>query len=529
MVTGEWIVENVEVRDLRVKSESAGTALYQGPAPLAKIAVLLFLFLNCAYLATSTGRARSMDEIDPVLQSESLLLRHTTAIPQAVGSAVWFGKLDREGRPRSAWPAGHAMLVLPWSALGHFALAKAMPARMTDLGVSAAICWSNATFAALCVTALFLLFARSGARPRDAAMCSLVAALATPLFVYSGWLFSEPVSAALFAIAALLLFAEDAPGSAWRISAGALALAISMHVRPANTATVAVFLVASLVHDHVEGNSSYRNSAILAAVIALSGALYLLRNYELFGSPFDFGVPKIAENGKDLDSWRNPFWRGVAGFLFSPGKSIFVFSPPVILGILGVPRFWRRNRALCVLAVLAPTVALAMYSFRTQWEGSYCYGPRYLLPAMTLLLLPIAALVQESPRWFRPVFWVTAVAGATVQVLGLSANIMEDMVRNHYYVGNWDYRMSYSPIAGQLRLIWKYLHEGPAQLGLGWDRWFLFLRDGGASAWLVYGVEAAFAAGVLAFGWMLWQSLSEWERAGGASHNGAGGSHTRPT
>jgi hypothetical protein len=156
-----------------------------------------------------------------------------------------------------------------------------------------------------------------------------------------------------------------------------------------------------------------------------------------------------------------------------------------------------------------------MYSFRTQWEGSYCYGPRYLLPAMTLLLIPIATLVQDPPRWFRSLFWLTAIAGFAVQVIGLSTNIMEDMVGNHYYVGNWDYRMSYSPISGQLRLIWKYLHESPTQLGMGWDRWFLFLRDAGASASLVYGVEAAFVAGAFIFGWMLWRSCSRTEYEAG--------------
>src|SRR5215467_6661090 len=88
------------------------------------IAVLLFFFFNCFYLLTSTGRVRSIDEIDPVLQSTSLLLRHSTAIPQAVDSGIYFGKIDRHGVPRSAWPAGHALLVLPWTAFGHYVLSR---------------------------------------------------------------------------------------------------------------------------------------------------------------------------------------------------------------------------------------------------------------------------------------------------------------------------------------------------------------------------------------------------------------------
>lgn len=476
-----------------------------------RVAFLFFLFLNCVYLLTSTGRVRTIDEIDPVLQSESLLLRHSTAIPQAVGSGIYFGKLDVNGVPRSAWPFGHATLVLPWSAVGHYALARlpGIPGNAADLAIGTATCWSNATFAALAVAASFLIFLKIGLGQRSALACSLLLAFATPLFVYSGWLYSEPATSALFVVAALLLFGSGKPIGVSRAVIGALLLGFSIHVRPANMLTVLVFIVAALVLDQPEGESRFSNrtATILVAIVAVSGALYLVRNYALFGNPLDFGVPTTAENGKELDSWHNPVWVGIVGFLFSPGKSVFLFCPPMVLGILGIPYLWRRNRALTVLSAAAPVANLILYSFRTQWEGSYCYGPRYLLPSLVLLCFPIAALYQDSPRWLRPVFWTTTITGFLVQAIGLSTNIMEDMVLNHYYVGNWDYRMSYSPITGQLRLIWKYLHVSPAGQGLGWDRWFVFLRDAGASPSLLYGIASLFLLGALGFGLLTWRSV----------------------
>src|ERR1700687_1621124 len=122
-----------------------------------RVALLLFLFLNFLYLLTSTGRIRSLDELDPVMQSESLMLRHSTAIPQAVASGIYFGKIDRHGLPRSAWPIGHTLLVLPWSAAGHYLLARlpGIPANISDLAISTATCWSNATYAALAAAAGF--------------------------------------------------------------------------------------------------------------------------------------------------------------------------------------------------------------------------------------------------------------------------------------------------------------------------------------------------------------------------------------
>jgi hypothetical protein len=164
---------------------------------------------------------------------------------------------------------------------------------------------------------------------------------------------------------------------------------------------------------------------------------------------------------------------------------------------------------LALLATAAPIANLILYSFRTQWEGSYCYGPRYLVPSLTFLCFPIAAFLREPPLWFRPVFWITAISGFLVQAIGLSTNILEDMVRNHYYVGNWDYRMSYSPITGQLQLIWKYLHVEPTAVGLGWDRWFVLLRAAGASSSLMTGITSLMLAGALVFGLLTWRSVRD--------------------
>jgi len=479
---------------------------------LVSVALFLFLSFNCFYLLTSTGRVRSIDEIDPVMQSESLLLRGSTAIPQAVNSGIYFGKYDRHGVPRSAWPAGHAILILPWTAAGHYLMARlpGIPNNISDLAVATAICWSNATFAAIAVAVSFLLFLTFEISTKDALACGILLGLSTPLFVYSGWLYSEPATIAIFLTAAFLLFGSEKPVSLSRAVIAALLLGFAVHIRPANMVTAFVFIAASLAVDysrHLDTGFAYRTTAVLIAVLALSGLIYLARNYSLFGNPFDFGVPPTAENGKDLDSWHNPLWVGIFGFLFSPGKSALLFCPPAILGILGLPRLWVRNRGLFVLCLGAPIANLFLYSVRTQWEGGYCYGPRYLVPSLILLTLPCAALFQSPPRWLRPAFWTIAIIGFLVQAIGLSTNILEDMVVNHYFVGNWDYRMSYSPITGQIRLIWKYLHVKPAQLGLGWDRWFVFLHAAGANYIPLIVLASLFLLGALTFGRLTWKKV----------------------
>ena len=66
-----------------------------------RTAAVLFLFLNFLYLLTSTGRVHTIDEISSVIQTESLTLQGTTAVPQAVSSRVYYGKVDQHGKARS--------------------------------------------------------------------------------------------------------------------------------------------------------------------------------------------------------------------------------------------------------------------------------------------------------------------------------------------------------------------------------------------------------------------------------------------
>jgi hypothetical protein len=493
--------------------QPAGAAIERKSPILAtaslRLAVLLFLFLNCAYLVTSSGRARTMDEIDPVLQSENLLLRHSAAIPQAPNSDIYFGKVDRHGVPRSAWPVGQAFAALPWSALGHYWFARlpGIPRSISDLAYGAAVCWSNATFTALAVAAAFLLFVGLGLAPRSALAASLLMAFCTPLWVYSSWLYSEPVTLLCLIAAAMLWFGGDESSNARTVMA-ALLVAYSLHVRPANVVLAAVFVVAAALMEHSEERQGfrYRRTALLAAVLFVFGALYLWRNYAYFGNALDFGVPTRAEGGKELDSWHGPFHVGLFGFLFSPGKSIFLFCPPILLGIAGLPRLWRINRGLAACCGGSALVNLIFYSFRTQFEGGWGYGPRHMTPSMILLSLPAAALFRDPPGWFKPALWFCAITGFLVQALGLATNFIEDMVANHYYVGNWNYRMGYSPITGQLRLIWKYLHQPAAGLGLGWDRWFVFLHAAGANWTPLLLLLAVFLVGTLGFGVMLWRA-----------------------
>ena len=125
----------------------------------------------------------------------------------------------------------------------------------------------------------------------------------------------------------------------------------------------------------------------VGSIVAIAAAGYLVWNWRLYGSAFEFGYPPLAEGGRQLNTFQTPIYLGLFGFLFSPGKSIFLFAPPIVLALAAVPRLWRdpQWRGLACIATLVPLTYLLFYSTYTQWEGGYCFGPRYLIPPLLLL------------------------------------------------------------------------------------------------------------------------------------------------
>ena len=57
-----------------------------------RIAILLFLALDFLFMLTSGGRVRTLDEVSVDFQSESLVTRGSTAVPQAVAANFFTGR-----------------------------------------------------------------------------------------------------------------------------------------------------------------------------------------------------------------------------------------------------------------------------------------------------------------------------------------------------------------------------------------------------------------------------------------------------
>jgi hypothetical protein len=122
-------------------------------------------------------------------------------------------------------------------------------------------------------------------------------------------------------------------------------------------------------------------------------------------------------------SFTTPLGFGLHGLLLDPGKSIFVFNSLALLGVVGIGVLLKRNfplAALFLLLIVPRTIFFAKWS---SWEGGWAWGPRFLLPAVPLLILAAVELLRIWDR--RSVAGiVTRAIAAVLAVFSLFVNFL---------------------------------------------------------------------------------------------------------
>jgi hypothetical protein len=154
-------------------------------------------------------------------------------------------------------------------------------------------------------------------------------------------------------------------------------------------------------------------SFVLATLFGVS--LFLLFNQWRFGSMWHSG--KVDALPTEHSLLGNPLG-GFLGLLVSPGKGVLWFSPPIVLGALGLRDLLRRHRSLGLAIALSSLTLVLVLSPVAFYGGDWCWGPRYLtvvVPAFGLAMPPIVSRARRLTA-------ALAVVGLTVQLLAVSVD-----------------------------------------------------------------------------------------------------------
>jgi hypothetical protein len=308
-------------------------------------------------------------------------------------------------------------------------------------------------FGALLCVIFFNLCRRHGASTGAASLCTAMLAFGTMVWVYARYPYADIIQAACFlGFFNQVLVMEDT-----RTRRAALVLGLwagllinTKLVYVLSLAGAAGYLVWTLRADQPRMVKLLLWCLVSFLPLAALGGGY---NHLRWGSPFLTGyeLGLSSAYGEDIGA-------GLWGLFFSPGKSVFLYCPPLFLAALALPRFLRRHPRTVIAAAVMIVPCLLFISYLLYWPGGWCWGPRYILFAVPVLLLPLATLlgsdlVRRYRRTAAVALALTFAAGVGVQVVG-NAFYWDHFIRiakdaRDQWLGNPDRRGAYRPERGR--------------------------------------------------------------------------------
>jgi len=415
-----------------------------------RTALLLFVLFQALYALTSSGNAfRVPDEFEVYFQTEHLVDAGELSVPQTlvirqpsvvngrvVGSEpIFYGRFGIDRRPYAPYGPFSAFLAVP-----HHLIARAV-ARLAGIPrkpLPGGLAWvffvggltmlSSATGAALAVAGFHQAAISLKAQPRTALLLSLMLGGATVLWVYGTSFYTEGWQAAFFIwTAALILGARDSRRHAELKVVGAALLLTAVGITKVTSLIFAPgFVLAVLADRGLDSRTRLRVAIALLVGIAAAVAIHLAWNAHRFGDPFDFGYD-AAETIPQMPP--QPFRladvpRGLVVLLATPGKSLLLWAPVLLLAAASAKEFWRREPAIAAALGVTLATGLVFYASYLFPEAGYSHGPRQLVPLVPLLLLPAVARPIDS--WSRSALIVCSVVGFSIALLATSVSFLED-------------------------------------------------------------------------------------------------------
>jgi hypothetical protein len=284
--------------------------------------------------------------------------------------------------PYSPYGIGVSFLVVP-----AYALSKAVGHEMLLLSLI------NPLLTAFAGVVVFAI----GSELRWQRSMSVLAAVTFGLFTMAlqstTELFSEPAVALCVVVLvwAILRWRHE-----WRPAALVIGLtsAVVIQFRSDSILTVWIALLALPLFVSWTEIRKPRNLAVLVIPLLLSLAFLAWYNHLRFGNVLVFSY-----NGQ---GFHTPIGRGLEGMLVSPGKSLFVFNPIALLGLVGIVLFILRDRPVGVLFLLLIVPRILFFAKWDAWDGGVSWGPRFLDPVVALFALAaveVLVVTRDAKGW----------------------------------------------------------------------------------------------------------------------------------
>jgi len=359
-------------------------------------ALSVFSILLIVYLFTFSGQFTSVDELALYVMTESVVQDGNLNTPQLTFAAYHNPVGDIEpGLPLVASP-----LYFISQQSGH----------LNNIQV---VMLLNPLVTAMTAGVLFGIGRLLGYSINGSAFAALTFGLTTLAWPYARSLYREPLVGFAWSLGLLGLVLWQCRGQRKWAIAGGIILVLTLFIKV--TAVVAIpFIFAAALAGSNKTDKRNRLLLVLGGVAVLAVILFLVAYNWRFGSALNFR--SLSFGSLEMSAKR------VYGQLLSPAKGLVFYMPVVLLTIPGLVLLWRRHRAIAVTAVLPLLATAVAYSAYGSWFGGQSWGPRFLIPALPLLMISLAPLWDETrKRWLR-VLYLGLVGISFIVQLGVATN-----------------------------------------------------------------------------------------------------------
>jgi hypothetical protein len=252
----------------------------------------------------------------------------------------------------------------------------------------------------------------AGFEPRVAGAVTLVAGLTLPVAAMAGQVFPEMPAFLLVIIALRAILAQ--PQSRWDRLGLLLSVGLLPWLHPKYALLGGALLLSMALVRPLRATIATVLGAATLLIVSVIGHAVL--SYRWYGAPLP-GASILVAHGSSPASWLPAIvghffvspWVGLLGVLFDQQSGLFFASPVYLLAVPGFVLLWRRERDLAVVGGLVFASVYLLAGSYGIWYGGYSSPARLLTPAVPVLALAVASMLESADRWSWKLFAVLAV------------------------------------------------------------------------------------------------------------------------
>lgn len=375
----------------------------------------VFLFFGLVLsILFSSGQIENPDTHLRLTQTRTILDDNKFGLPDDVGEDSHGNiSINKDGKRFMVYNPGQTIIFIPI-----YYIANLVSTDEANAYYFSAFCVSflNYMIHALCAFILFKIALLIGAVKKQAYLVSIFFGLTSYSFVFAQSTYEHHFE--MFFILLSVYFSLKKDTNHAGLLSG-LMLSLGLVFRTTSILAVPAILL-------LQKNNNERLKVLMSLTIGV--VFVLLYNYYRFGNPLETGYSlawSLAHSDK-FDFWSfSGFPDAFFGFLFSPGKGLIFFSTTIVIALFGIKTFWKKQRLIFYAILLISAAYLIIFSLNFAWHGSiWSYGPRYILPIIPFLYLPIIYLKPQ--KWV----FVTLLFAFILQIELISVNYKRDVLND---------------------------------------------------------------------------------------------------